>query len=352
VFYYASSMLIETIMKSSFACGYAALLALASSAPAIEAPVAPAPIPPQAPAAEVEEPAEPAEPAAPPVEMPQAGAGVAPAAAAKAYLGVGGSQVPDLLGQHLGLAEGEGVVVRTLQPGGPAAEAGLATSDVITKVGGKAVGTHEELRDAVSAHQPGDEIAVDYIHRGAVKTARIVLDSAPAGQEAGAVAGPPDPLMLDGMQPDQAKLFREAIERNLKPFEGLDGEGEINPEALFGAEIQKRLQKMLQGMELPGQLQIPEIQNGGLQMKNTSAIRMLNPDGSGVELKTQDGAKEVRVLGPGGKVEWEGPYDTPQDKEAAPPEVREKIDALNIDMDFKGNGLRLHMRPGRPPVGE
>jgi hypothetical protein len=78
---------------------------------------------------------------------------------------------------------------------------------------------------------------------------------------------------------------------------------------------------------------------------------MLNPDGSGVEVKTQDGGKEVRVLGPGGKVEWEGPYDTPQDKEAAPPEVREKIDGMNIDMDFKGNGLRLHMRPGPPPAG-
>jgi membrane-associated protease RseP (regulator of RpoE activity) len=287
--------------------------------------------------------------------MPQAGAEAAPAAAARAYLGVGGSQVPDLLGEHLGLPKGEGVVVRTLQPGGPADQAGLKANDVITKIDGKAVGSHDELRDAVAAHAPGKEIAVDFIHRGEVKAARVTLGSAPAdpaGGAAGAVAGPLDQLMLDGMQPDQARLFREAIERNLKPFEGLDGGGEINPEALFGAEIQKRLQQMLQGLELPGELQMPELMGGGIHLQSSGKFRMFNPDGSGVEVKSVDGGKEVRVFGPGGKVEWEGPYDTPQDREAAPPEVRKKIDGLNIDMDFKGNGLRLNMRRGLPPADE
>lgn len=345
--YYASSMSTERIMKQSIACGYAALLGLASGALAIEAPATAAPIPPQAPAEEVAAQPEGGEAAAPPVEMPQAGAEV-PAAAVRAYLGVAGSQVPDLLGEHLKLEPGQGVVIRTLQPDGPAAKAGLEVNDVVTKVGGKAVGNHEQLREAVAGHQPGDELDVDYIHRGEAKTARIALGSAPAEPEGGiAMAGPLDQLMLDGMPQDQAKRIREAIEQNLKAFEGLDGEGAVNPEQLLGGEVQKRLQQMLEGMAMPGELKLPDM-NGHFQMKGTSAIRMLNPDGSGVELKTHDGGKEVRVLGPGGKVEWEGPYDTPQDKEAAPPEVREKIDRMNIDMDFKGNGLRLHMRQGLP----
>jgi serine protease Do len=343
-------------MKQSIACGYAAVLGLASSALAIEAPAPAAPIPPQAPAEEVAvEPADAApqvEAPAPPVEMPQAGAPV-PAAAARAYLGVAGSQVPDLLGEHLKLEPGQGVVIRTLQPDGPAAKAGLEVNDVVTKVGGKAVGNHEQLREAVAGHQPGQELDVDYIHRGEAKTARIALGSAPAEPEGGvAMGGPLDQLMLDGMPQDQAKRIREAIEQNLKAFEGLDGEGALNPEELLGGEIQKRLQQMLQGMAMPGELKLPDIGNGQFQMKGTSAIRMLNPDGSGVELKTHDGGKEVRVLGPGGKVEWEGPYDTPQDKEAAPPEVREKLDGMNIDTNFKGNGLQLHFRQGPPAEDE
>jgi serine protease Do len=341
-------------MKQSIACGYAAVLGLASGALAIEAPATAAPIPPQAPAEEVaaqpeEAPAPQVEAPAPPVEMPQAGAEV-PAAAVRAYLGVAGSQVPDLLGEHLKLEPGQGVVIRTLQPDGPAAKAGLEVNDVVTKVGGKAVGNHEQLREAVAGHQPGDELDVDYIHRGEAKTARIALGSAPADPEGGvAMAGPLDQLMLDGMPQDQAKRIREAIEQNLKAFEGLDGEGALNPEELLGGEVQKRLQQMLEGMAMPGELKLPDIGKGQFQMKGTSAIRMLNPDGSGVEMKTNEGGKEVRVLGPGGKVEGEGPYDTPQDKEAAPPEVREKLDRMNIDTNFNGNGLRLQLRQG-PPV--
>lgn len=330
-------------MKSPIACGYIACLGLGSSALAIEAPEPAAPIPPQAPPEEFvaeEKPVEADEAAAPPVEMPAA------PAAARAFLGVAGSQVPDLLGEHLKLEPGQGVVIRTLQPGGPAAEAGLQTNDVITKVAGKAVGSQDELREAVAGQQPGDAVDVDYIHRGEAKVTRIELGGAPADLFGGGAAGPLDQLMLDGMPPDQAKRIREAIEQNLRAFEGLDGEGEIDPGAFFGNEIQKRLQEMLEGMAMPGELKLPDMAQGGFQMKNTSAIRMLNPDGSGVELKTQDGGKEVRVLGPGGEVEWEGPYDTPQDKEAAPPEVREKLDRLNIDENFKGNGLRFRFGPG------
>ena len=82
----------------------------------------------------------------------------APAAANRAYLGVGGSQVPELLGEHLKLEPGHGVVVRSLDPAGPAAKAGLVQNDVITKVGGKPVGSHDGLREAVSAMKPGDEV--------------------------------------------------------------------------------------------------------------------------------------------------------------------------------------------------
>jgi hypothetical protein len=60
----------------------------------------------------------------------------------------------------------------------------------------------------------------------------------------------------------------------------------------------------------------------------------------------------VRVFGKDGQVQWEGPYDTPQDKDAAPPDVRERIERLNIDMDFKGNGLRLRMLPKQGLPGE
>jgi len=275
----------------------------------------------------------------------------APAAANRAYLGVGGSQVPELLGEHLKLEPGHGVVVRSLDPAGPAAMAGLTQNDVITKVAGKPVGSHEGLRDAVSAMKPGEEIDVDYIHQGVAKIAKIALAGMP--DQAGAIVGgelkPMERLMLDGMPQDQAKRIQDAIQQNLKAFEDLQRDGDPGmPEQLLGDAMRKRVEQMMKGIQLQGAL------NGnGVNFQSSGTIRMLNPDGSGVELMSQNGGKQVRVLGKNGKVEWEGPYDTPQDKEAVPKEYRDRIDNLNIDMDFKGQGLRLRMAPRvEPPPGE
>ena len=68
-----------------------------------------------------------------------------------------------------------------------------------------------------------------------------------------------------------------------------------------------------------------------------------------VEVKSKDGSKEVTIRDQQDQITWSGPWDTAQDKAAAPPDVRQRVDGLNIDNDFKGNGLRLHMRQAPPP---
>lgn len=337
-------------MKRHFAFGFAGLLGAGAAALAIEPPGTAAPIPPQASAGQVAAASEPesefkSEPL-PPAATP------APAAE-RAYLGVGASQIPDLLGEHLGLAAGQGVVVRSLDPAGPAAKAGLANNDVITKVAGRPVASHEQLRDAIAALKPGDAVDIDFIHRGEAKVARVTLAGAPAdpgalsdGSGPGAGLAPLDGLMLDGMPEEQAKRVREAIEQNLKAFGEIGAEGGI--EGLLGGGIGKRMERMFEGLAVPD---AGGDAGAALNLRSSSTIRMLDDEGS-VELKSQDGGKTVRVFGNDGEVQWEGPYDTPQDKEAAPPEVRERIDRLNIDMDFKGGGLRLRMLPKMGPAGE
>ncbi len=56
-------------------------------------------------------------------------------------------------------------------------------------------------------------------------------------------------------------------------------------------------------------------------------------------------AKEVTIRDKDNKVSWNGPWDTEQDKAAAPDDVRRRVERLNLDSKFQGNGLRLQMRP-------
>ncbi|MCW1914292.1 PDZ domain-containing protein [Luteolibacter sp. GHJ8] len=107
------------------------------------------------------------------------------------YLDVGGAAVPDLISEHFNLAEGEGVVIRTLDLGGPVVAAGLGQKHIVTRIAGKAVGSHDGLREAISGSKPSHAVEVDYIHRGESTTATLTLINAPAHQDLIARRGTP-----------------------------------------------------------------------------------------------------------------------------------------------------------------
>lgn len=59
-----------------------------------------------------------------------------------------------------------GAIVRTVVAGGPAAEAGLKASDVITALDGEPIDGPQALVDAVSARQPGDTVTLTVTRAG------------------------------------------------------------------------------------------------------------------------------------------------------------------------------------------
>lgn len=274
-------------------------------------------------------------------------------AAASAYLGLGSSQVPEVLGVHLGLKDGEGTLVRVLDPEGPAIKAGFTVNDVITRIDEAPVGSHADLTRHILEKKPGDEVSIDYIHEGKPGNRKVILgEREDRGLAMGGGAEKPLDHLFEGMPEDQAKRIRESIERSLKGAEGVQGMFQLGGQAAAPdmdkamKEMQKKVEKMLGGV---GGIAGPA-GGGGKQMNfmSESTIKLLDEKGS-VELKSKDGGKEVHVLDKEGKETWSGPWDTEQDKAAAPEEVRSRIERLNIDMDFKGNGLRLRMQPQMPP---
>lgn len=305
---------------------------------AIEPPVDSEPIPPQEPPADARVEIRPG----PAVQEAQIDPLPMPAAEeVRPFLGVILDPVPDLLAGHLKLKPGEGVVIGDLVAGGPAEKAQLSVGDVLTEVDGVGVGSPEAVRAEVDKHKVGDEVEVSVIQKGQQRKASITLGEAPEGLMGG-VGQPGQPnAQLDGFLenfPDRhADLIREALERNLRAFEDLEGDG--------GAANQLQ-------MNLMQRLEKEMGANGGMQLKlggdvaAQSSIRLLDEEGS-IEMSSRDGHKEARVYDQGGKLLWEGPYDTPQDKAAVPDGIRERLEKLNFDMDFGGNGLKLRLGPNR-----
>lgn len=300
--------------------------ALATPLVAIEPPVQPEPIPPQAPPVPVEQPEAPVAPAEnEAVPMPEAGG--------RPYLGVILDPVPDLLAGHLQLEPGTGVVVGDMVDGGPAAKGGLAAGDVVVDVEGEPVGSAEDVRREVAKRQVGDEIELGVIQGGKPGKLKLVLEAAPEFMlpQAQAEMDPRLEGFLDGLPENHAELLREALEQNMN---GLD---ELNPADDFGRRMMERLQREMGargGMKLD------------FDIAAQSSIRLLDEEGT-IELNSTDGRKEAKVYDHEGTLLWEGPYDTEQDKAAVPDGVRERLEKLDFDMDFEGNGMRLKLGPNR-----
>jgi len=83
------------------------------------------------------------------------------------------------LGVRIEDADGGARIVEVVS-GSPAAEAGLRQGDVVTEVAGAAIGTADELREAVAARKPGESLELTVERDGETKTVTVELGTRPA----------------------------------------------------------------------------------------------------------------------------------------------------------------------------
>jgi S1-C subfamily serine protease len=116
----------------------------------------------------------------------------------RAYLGISGSTVTAELAQVFRLPVDAGVLVETVEPGTPAAKAGLQGGnsdvvvageshviggDVIVALGDKRVSSLDELRALLAERKPGEKVNLR-IHRGTRElTLEVELGRQPTAQE-------------------------------------------------------------------------------------------------------------------------------------------------------------------------
>jgi putative serine protease PepD len=112
-----------------------------------------------------------------------------------AWLGVSGQTVSPDVAKALGLKVTQGVLVASVDSGSPAAKAGIrggskqvalqdqvyvTGGDVITKVGGSAVASNDDLSAFVAAHKPGDRVTVTLVRGSQTLTVQVTLGTRPS----------------------------------------------------------------------------------------------------------------------------------------------------------------------------
>ncbi|MGH6988417.1 MAG: DegQ family serine endoprotease [Stellaceae bacterium] len=95
------------------------------------------------------------------------------------WFGASGQAVSPALAQSFGLSHPEGVLIRDIVPGSPAASAGLQRGDVVLSVGGHDVNSPGELRFRIATENLHAHPVVKFWRDGGTHTAEVTLTAPP-----------------------------------------------------------------------------------------------------------------------------------------------------------------------------
>ena len=93
------------------------------------------------------------------------------------YMGVSSETVDRSIAQQFGLPVDSGVLVQFVQPESPAETAGIERGDIIVSIGGRDVGSVEDVFAAVRGFKIGDRVDIELVRNDTRRTVALVLGS-------------------------------------------------------------------------------------------------------------------------------------------------------------------------------
>jgi S1-C subfamily serine protease len=99
------------------------------------------------------------------------------------WVGVGYTPLTPEIAQQFGIDAESGVVVESVEPGSPAAAAGLRPGDVIVAVEGKPLESAEQLLGEIRARRPGQPLRLRVLRDGQERDVTVTLGEQPEGSD-------------------------------------------------------------------------------------------------------------------------------------------------------------------------
>ncbi len=111
----------------------------------------------------------------------------------RGYLGISIQNITPDLAKAMNLGQTKGALVGDVEPDSPAARAGVKPGDIITEVNGKMVTDSRELRLAIGAMAPGNQIDMRVVRNGMPTNMTLTLTDIPARETVAAAREKPSP---------------------------------------------------------------------------------------------------------------------------------------------------------------
>lgn len=279
------------------------------------------------------------------------------------WMGIVPTPVPEALVAQLELNGNPGILVRSIGPNSPAKKAGILPYDILLQVNGKPIRAAEDIIKSISDNKPGDSVDVDIIRGSKRQTLKVPLekrpenlakvdgimsegnvnDQNPSGEKSDAKLASRLktkilPLVksqnIDKLTPDLARKLQELqdklIDETTSFNEDLDNMDE-QVKQLVMPLLKQGVPKVRSHLS---QLQdiLDEVENNpgvrNLTHSASNAVINIRDNEGSIHLNKTNDSTTVSVKDSTGKVLYDGPYNTDEDKSKVPTEVRQRLDKV------------------------
>jgi PDZ domain len=266
-----------------------------------------------------------------------------------AWLGISTDEACEVLASQLGLKPGEGLVVIYVEPGSPAAKAGLQKFDVLVAMGDQMLVHPHQLRKLVRLKKEGDSIKLDYYRGGKKQSTTATLSKTTDRTDA------TDDMMrgleLQLSDTKVANALHEHINDNVR--ETLSHAG-YNRQSL-NVDLQRSVEQARKALQEalarngnltwvigPGATNLDALALGGLNVgkgttltvkKNANSAKSIaKADESGTYVIVANPKKRLTVHDNAGKLIFDGEIETQEQQQKVPLEIWTKAKAMLDEM--------------------
>ncbi|MDX1563923.1 MAG: PDZ domain-containing protein [Phycisphaeraceae bacterium] len=288
------------------------------------------------------------------------------------YLGVASTALPAELREQMDLPQDVGLLIRFVQTGSAAAEAGLKPHDVLHKFDNQILINHHQMRTLIRMKKPGDKVELDLFRKGKPIKLEVALGAKqmlindrlqPIGDAKDGIQMQRIPLLdlknqrvwvFPGDQRKHLKQLREKMTEAGLPAEQIDQIVERRKK-MFERLNNMQWHRLREGED--GRFHIernrarPAPNNARMNLNFNNQSTMTYNDGEhSLTITVQDAHKTLVARESNGGLIFEGPINTDEQRQALPEPIRQKLDKLEKQVKIEMRIQRMQKEKKDGPV--
>ena len=254
-----------------------------------------------------------------------------PQTAKLAYLGVYTSELKQSVSHQLDLPPNLHLSVEKVAKGSPAHKAGIQKFDILLKLDDQILVNPDQLKYLVHAKNPTERVEMTLLRKGKKRKIAVVLGEIELKDN-------PDqgPVSMDNrfFKPGD-RIDPDLFSRNPDMNRFFDRHPRIKIPRIFSdSDLFGNIERIDDGALDDNPLYQPENVQSFSSQSNKSQMLVTDDEGT-LEWSEENGQKSLRVTNPVGKILFDGPIDTDEERESLPPSVARRLEKMEQNINLK-----------------